>query len=317
MVEAGDLDKLRSKHKPLEALLPYAVWEELDGRPEMFDMLLRTTRALGRLASKWHHVEPFVVELLSNATARAIVFISPSITWDEYSGDDQRKFFELWASAAYVVSRTEEAAQSVVDVIFKINFSRLQIASIGDGSWLKMRPTLPPICEGRRQGSSLEVVRTVRKVKNTELIKSYLLLVWSEWDDLYDRGFKEMCASVRKDFRGIGMGRHRGDLVQRLDHVLGQLDRGLEYLQQHNPDLNETSVQKMKHQYQILREILLEVNNETIARASSYPTAVLFCMLIQVDMRRISRNVYVCTSAPVPITSGIFNLPRATPPRHL
>ena len=317
MIEAGDLDKLRSKHKPLEALLPYAVWQEKRGQPEMFDMLLRTARTSGRLASKWRRVEPFVVGLLSKATPRAIVFISPSINWDLHSPLYQTELMQRWAEAEGMVPYTEEVAPSVVDVLFKTNFfPRVPFASIGDGSWLTMRPTLPPICEGRRCGTSLEMARIVRRVQNIEVIKSYLLIVWSEWDELYDDGFKEMCALVREDFCGIGMGRHRGDLIQRLDHILGQLDRGLGYLQQHNPDLNKTSVQKMKHQYQELRKILLEVNTKAIARTSSYSMAMLFCMPIQADMHRISHSVYVCASSPITITSGIFNRPRPAPPRH-
>ena len=38
-----------------------------------------------------------------------------------------------------------------------------------------------------------------------------------------------MCSSMREDFSGIGMGFYRVDLVQRLDHVLEELDRELEY----------------------------------------------------------------------------------------
>lgn len=34
---------------------------------------------------------------------------------------------------------------------------------------------------------------------------------------------------MREDFSGIGMGFYRVDLVQRLDHVLEELDRELEY----------------------------------------------------------------------------------------
>jgi hypothetical protein len=73
-------------------------------------------------------------------------------------------------------------------------------------------------------------------------------------------GFFEMQISIREDFGGIGMRHHRADLLQRLDHVIGRLDRGLEYLKQQNPGFNEAYLQGTKHQYQYLREILLEMN---------------------------------------------------------
>jgi len=44
---------------------------------------------------------------------------------------------------------------------------------------------------------------------------------------------------MREDFCGIEMDRYRVDLVQRLDHVLGELDRGLEYLREDRPELYE------------------------------------------------------------------------------
>jgi len=34
-----------------------------------------------------------------------------------------------------------------------------------------------------------------------------------------------MQVSVREDFKGIEMGCHRAELIQRLDYVLGELDR--------------------------------------------------------------------------------------------
>ena len=58
-----------------------------------------------------------------------------------------------------------------------------------------------------------------------EVLKSYLFAVWSEWDWLSNYCFDEMCILIRDDFGGIEMGHHRTDLIQRLDDVLGQLDR--------------------------------------------------------------------------------------------
>jgi hypothetical protein len=73
-------------------------------------------------------------------------------------------------------------------------------------------------------------------------------------------GFYEMQISIQQDFGGIGMEHHRADLLQQLDHVIGRLDHGLGYLKQHDPEFNEAHLQRTKHQYQYLREILLEAN---------------------------------------------------------
>ena len=123
----------------------------------------------------------------------------------------------------------------------------------------------------------------VRGLKDIEILKSYLLLAWSEWSTPRDDGFEEMRVSINEDFCGIGMGRHRADLIQRLDDVLGKLDLGLEYLKQEKPDLNEGQVEDMKRQYQQLREALLKIDTMAIIRTSSYSTVTLSCMLIQVD----------------------------------
>ena len=286
MTEAGDLDKIYSKRKPLVALLLYAIWQEQHGQPEMFDMLVRITRAPGMLRYTWRLFERGI-NPLSKATPHAIVFISPSIFWGSYSliahEEDQ---VQRWAAATSVVQYTEEAAQNVVDALLQIvslanTSSCTPHITTGVWSWLIKQPTLPPICKGRSCGTSRKVVRMVQGLGNTEILKSYLLLVWSEWDQLYPDGFEEMCVSVREDFCGVGMGHHRGDLIQRLDHILRQLDQGLGYLKQHNPDLREEQVQAMEHQYQQLREILLEINIQTIACKLTHPTIILSCMLIR------------------------------------
>lgn len=72
-----------------------------------------------------------------------------------------------------------------------------------------------------------------------------------------------MCTSLREDFCGTGMGRHRTELLQRLDHVLGQLDRGLDHLKQQNPRLDGQDLFLMKRRYGKLREVLLEVDRRT------------------------------------------------------
>ena len=59
----------------------------------------------------------------------------------------------------------------------------------------------------------------------SKILTPYLILVWSEWNPLDYNGFVEMGISVRKDFDGTGMSRHRAELIQRLGCILGELDR--------------------------------------------------------------------------------------------
>ena len=66
----------------------------------------------------------------------------------------------------------------------------------------------------------------VRKLEGIKVSKPYLLLVWSGWDSLGHRVFIK-CGFIRKDFGRVEINCYRADFVQRLDHVLRQLDRGL------------------------------------------------------------------------------------------
>ena len=99
------------------------------------------------------------------------------------------------------------------------------------------------------------------------------------------------------------MGHHRADLTQQLDHVLSQLDLGVEYFKQHNPALDEDGLQRGKNQYQKLRETLLETNAKAI---SGIPRLIILplCILTPtLGSHRIPCNTYACTPFPVPLVS--------------
>ena len=92
------------------------------------------------------------------------------------------------------------------------------------------------------------------------------------------------------------MGHHRIGLVQRLDRILAQLNLGLEHLRRDKPHLQEYEVQRIRAQYGKLKDVLLGVNTRT-----SYQLIMLLRLLIQVGIRRISHNIYVC----VPVAMSI------------
>jgi hypothetical protein len=107
-----------------------------------------------------------------------------------------------------------------------------------------------------------DVVRFVRELGDIGILKQYFLLVWSEWNlvDIY--GFDQMKSSISEDFGGSGMRNDRRELIERLDQVLGQLDRGLEYLRQHNDQITDNHVRVSKRDYGRLKAVLLEVDNK-------------------------------------------------------
>lgn len=78
----------------------------------------------------------------------------------------------------------------------------------------------------------------------------------------------EMEVTLREDF---GMRGHREDLVKRLDHILGQLGRGLDYLAQHSPKVNAELIPLAKRDYRRLKGKLLEADRETVKTLTRAP----------------------------------------------
>jgi len=261
MADAEDRRPLYFKRKQIIAFLPYAVWQEQDGKPEMLDTFLRAARGSRSLWFSWYRVRRSIVTLLSEASPRTTVLVSPYLSLDFGIGNES--LIQQWAAAVSAVQYTEEVGQSVVDALLQIGGERTQLLHIPTNiwSWLTKRPSLPPVCLGRRVGTREYTVEAVRALKDIEILKSYFLLVWSEWDGLPQDGVIAMCNSIREDFSGIEMSDNRAELIQRLDHVLEQLGQGSEYLEQHNP--NPSGHSQRKRRYTKLREMLLEVERCT------------------------------------------------------
>jgi len=195
---------------------------------------------------------------------RIIALAAPYVTWyDDLCTEDT---VTRWAAAVSATPYSEEVGQGVVDALLEItNTSSLRPhIPTNIWVWLKKQPSLPPVCQGRSNGSWEYTVRHVRGLGDIEILKSYFLLVWSEWDYAYDDpGFDEMVLSLREDLSGIGMGGHRQDLIKRLDYVLGRLDLGPKHLEQ-NPRSDEDFVREAEARYRKLKEVLLEVDKEAM-----------------------------------------------------
>ena len=264
LAEAEDHHSLRSKRKAVATLLPYAVWQERDGRPEMLDTFLHAARVSRERQLTWNRIAQAAIRLLSEASPRAIILASPHFPWDLFT--DNGDLVRQWATAASVVRYAEDVGQSVVDVLLQIaSQDRLvPFIPVDVWAWLTRRPPLPPTCMGRHVGTHSRVIKAVRALKDVEVLKSYFLVVWSEWDDLRNNaGFNKMCAAIKEDLCGTEKGGHRAELILRLNQVLGQLDGGFGHLKEHDPKFGKYDLWKMKRRYGKLRELLLEVENRT------------------------------------------------------
>lgn len=264
MIEAADPSLIISKRKAICTVLPYAIFLERDGQQGMFNAILCAAKASNSLEFIWDHIKP-CISLQFNKPGHpsldwVITLISPYASWGSnmYNEDTVGR----WAVAASAVPYSEEVCQSVIDTLLQIAFIdplRPHIP-LDIWVWLTKQPPLPPVCWGRSWGTTPNVVSYIRGLGNLEILKSYFLLVWSEWSQALPTGLAEMKVSIREDFSGIEMSHHRRDLIQRLDNVLGQLDQELEYFKRYNRWMSDNEIQSRKEIYRQLKEVLLDVN---------------------------------------------------------
>jgi hypothetical protein len=238
------------KLNAIHALFLHAISLARSGDQAMVDAILHIVRVSTLFKFSWQGSfwEP----------TPATTLISPyirSYPWDQHTISE-------WVAAVSAVPYSEEVCVSVVDMLLQLarrNTIREYIP-IGIWAWLKKRSSLPPVCSGRYLGTDGGDVRHIRRLGDLDILKSYFLLVWSEWKCHEESDFDEMQASIVEDLAGIRMQHHRTDLIKRLDQILGELDRGLEHLKQVRPRTKENHVHERKEQYRRLREVLLKVD---------------------------------------------------------
>ena len=266
MTESGDPYQTQSKRKALTAFFPYAVWMEKGGECRMMDAFLSATKVSGPGTSLWGAITPSISTLFEAASDQTVVLTSHRVPWDREP--DAIRAVTRWASAASAVPYTDEIGPIVVDALLSIasvDCLRPHIP-VDIWSWLNKRPTLPYVCFGRSVGTKKHVVRYVRKLKDVEILKSYFLLVWSQWDHItHQEALSEMRLAIKQDFKGAEMEVHRKDLVKHLDYVLRHLNRGLGYLRQHKLWIEQDDVQRAKVQYQRFMQDLLQMDGLSVA----------------------------------------------------
>ena len=247
-------------------------------------MLDAISRAAWRIGGYYMSpILPYIVTLFSKPSApslnRAIVLALPHVYRSDLLTSKETTVMK-WAAAAMEVPYTEDTGLAVVDTLLYAASNNSLRSCIPVGVWKRLKNISSPtsvihIRKGR--GSSPDIVRYVRGLGDIEILTSYFLLVLSERNVRND--IHEVEISMREDFSGIGMWGHRGDLVKRLDYVLGQLGRGLEYLklEQYSPQFwDESRVELAKEQYQKLKEVLLEVDKDAMDTLTGAPSRYLF-----------------------------------------
>lgn len=251
-----------SKRKAISALFPYVFC--LGQGQGMVDVISRAAMASNSAAFVWDRIRRYITTLFDTPRPSSlnlvITHMPPYVPWVDTR--DSENAVARWATVVLAVQHTEEVGWSVVDALLQIASDSSLRPHIPIELWarIKNQQSLPPCCLGRSWGTRSHIVRFVRGLEDIELLKPYLLLVWSEWDWVYAPALNEMVASIRKDFMGIEMRHHREHLIERLDHVLRQLSRGLGYLRQHKREIDEGQIRLAKEQYRRLKKVLLEIN---------------------------------------------------------
>jgi len=295
-------------------LFRYAVHQERHGDTKLFDAILRLKMRLRSWNPfTWH---PFAPEMLTNASPRVSVLAGPPINLErEISAADAEDLISKWVEAISEVSRTREVARSVVEVLLQIaaNPHLRPFIPADLWLWLNKRPSLSPVCGGFLSGCDYRILRTVRALKDIGVLTSYLILIWSEWGyfSFYDGGFEEMQISVREDFKGIGMGCHRAELIQRLDYILGELDRLSRHLDVRSEDENlwyerfgNHWAGNMKNKYGEFKRILQEVDQEATEILNRMLHSFIFLSLLTLmDLHRTPLDLHVCPASPMSINS--------------
>jgi len=309
MAQVGDHDQIESKDEALIALFPYAVLREQYGEGGMTGAFMAVIRALpSRLGTLT--MEPLTAgpsnEGSPDSLNPGIKLMLTNALW--YPLIIDRNIVTQWAAAALAAPYTEELSRHVADALLQIASLESLQPYIPIDVWvlLKKRPPLPPVCMGRSRGTMDCVVRGVRELGDPEILKSYFLLVWSEWNIISPEGLTNMHASIREDFGGIGTGHHREELAERLDYVLGQLDPGSEYLKQRRPWIDKDP-QRTRRQYRELKETLMEVDRETTEILTRTPSRLtnLLNSLTQAGIYRNPLDVHMFPPAPIPVVARL------------
>ena len=120
------------------------------------------------------------------------------------------------------------------------------------------------------------VIHHVRGLGDIEILTSFLLLLWSEWVYHDNSGIQPTQVTIREDFDGTGLERNRKELMERLDHILEELNQETEHFRKYRREVVGTHVFYAKIEYKALRETLLELEKEVTSTLPVRPPTWAF-----------------------------------------
>ena len=250
-----------------------------DGDTRLMDEIIlvisRTSQAQG---SSWvrRHIALSVYQMLSawdsDVRIRTAVRALPKVEDAWFHNALKYPFVAHWMSAASHLRYTSEIGQSVVEVLLRMACAYQWRPHITGEAWrwLKRRPQLPPVCRARSLCcNDLGAISKVESFNDVEILRDYLIVVWSEWDWLAPWVCSYMCAVIRKRFGGERKKGHRDELRDRLLHIQKQLDLGMDHLRNQGSEMSADYLQPTKEAYRALLETLSEVESLRISREST------------------------------------------------
>jgi hypothetical protein len=289
--------------KAIDTLFPHATRLARGEKHAIVNAITLIARASAPIF-KWRHIGAHITAVFDESSPPTLNQVITLVWPYAHRYHDElftRNAVARWVKAASTVPYLEVVGPSVVDALLQISaddFHRSPIP-LNIWSWLKKRPSLPRVCQGRSKGSGQSTVRHIRGLGDVEILKSYLLLIWSRWNSLYPRGFAEMRASIREVFGGIENYGHRDDLIKHLDRVQGELDQGPMHLRHHNKPIEE--------QYRLLKNVLLEVDRratETLTRTPLPPVSSFSIRVLStVDVFRNPFNLCLRSASSMTVIS--------------
>jgi len=302
MAEDPDLEVILSKRKAISSLFPYAVFLEQCGQRRMVDAISRTARVTRSEKFMWYRVQPFIAKMFDEPNPPSLNWVlglvSPRLPWyDEPSNENM-------VVRRVTVSHPEEDCWSVANELLGIAFIDSLHSNIPHGFLWQPKTT----------GGDL--TDRVRAFGDIGILKSYLLLVWSKWGHIDDQsgGLTDMKTLVREDFYGIGMDRHRKDLIEWLDYVLQELDSA--YRTERKEGFCGDATQR-KGQCEEFRRVLLEVDGEAVDTLTRKPTSsIRFRLLTPAVTCRVPPNLRLRSASPVSVISHSGNFRLLSPAEH-
>ena len=304
MTESRLQGLLWPKSEVIHLLFLYAVRRERCGEAGLFDAILNLTkRKSDKLRSEellWHLS---AWRICNYGSPRAVALAGPYIDWGQEQSVDAQGLVSGWAARISAVPRTEEVAGSVVDTLLQIaaNSDLLPFIPPDAWSWLNERPSLPHACRGLILGCNNDIVRTVRALDDAEILTSYLVTIWTERRPLDYDNSAEMQISVHEDFKGIGVGYHRAELIQRLESILTLLSL--------NETIPECIVVRVGSPYQEFKRVLQEVDRKATEILNRMPSSFIFLStLTLMGLHRTLPHLHVCPASPVSVTLRLGRL---------